>query len=118
MAQFFIMEYGRSRNKVFDTLDEARKHAMAILTKEHMAYMKDWEYYDSHRNVPGVKIPSPPYSKAIGAIKGDTIQHLGAVMIKRDYNTDKIAFEWKGNTINPSGSLRKKTKKKAMPFGL
>lgn len=118
MAQFFIMEYGRSRNKVFDTLDEARKHAMAILTKEQMAYMKDWEYYDSHRNVPGVKMPTPPYSKAIGAIKNGEIVHLGAVEIKRDYYSDKFTFSWKGNTINPSGSLRKKAKKKAMPFGL
>ena len=118
MAQFFIMEYGRSKNKVFDTLDEARKHAMAILTKEQRAYMKDWEYYDSHRNVPGVKMPTPPYSKAIGAIKNGEIQHLGAVEIKRDFYSDKFTFEWKGNTINPSGSLRKKAKKKAMPFGL
>ncbi len=118
MAQFFIMEYGKGRQKVFNTLDEARKNAMDILTKEYMAYKKDWEYYDSHRNVPGVKIPTPPYGKAISAIKNGEVQHLGAVTFKRDYNTDKFTFEWKGNTINPSGSLRKKAKKKTMPFGL
>lgn len=118
MAQFFIMEYGKGRQKVFNTLDEARKHAMDILKKEQMVYAKDWAYYDSHRNVPGVKIPTPPYGKAICAIKNGEVMHLGAVVFKRDFYSDKFAFEWKGYTINPSGSLRKKAKKKAMPFGL
>lgn len=118
MAQFFIMEYGKGRNKVFDSLDEARKHAMVILTKEQKTYMENLALYEAHKNVPGLKMPMPPYSKAISAIKNGEVMHLGAVVIKRDYNSDKFSFVWKGITINPSGSLRKKAKKKAMPFGL
>lgn len=129
MAQFFMDFYGSGgpkdmgkRLKVFDNLDDARKHAMLFLKTQYRLTEKK---FDNYRKYGGV-MPYAVYGVGINTIKNGIVSRCGFVGVKRT-TSGGVKFVWTGFstksraeiTINSDGSLRKgSVKKKASPFGL
>lgn len=127
MAEYFMDFYGLGgpehmgdRIKVFDNLDDARKHAILFLRSQYRLTEKKFDKYRKY----GGQTPYPVYGVGINAIKNGIYTKCGYVGI-RNTSSGGIKFIWKGSstkrseiTLNSNGTLRKGSVKKASPFGL
>ena len=131
MAQFFMSFYGSSglknmgnRIKVFNTLVDARKHALQFLRTRDRLVEKQWHNY---REYGGDMPKDVVYGVRINTIKNGIVSGCGYIE-KTHTSNGQVKFVWKGFTthpekgitINPNGTLRKGSvkKKASSTFGL